>query len=54
MGIRPGSLLKIANIAPLGDPVEIAAFGHNLALRLSELEELILVPDRAVQQTSEN
>ena len=48
MGCVPGELIKVEQIAPLGDPISITVAGYNLSLRLNEadnifVEELILV-----------
>ncbi len=36
MGCLPGSEIKLASKAPLGDPICIAVCGYNLSLRLDE------------------
>jgi ferrous iron transport protein A len=36
MGCLPGELVKVINIAPLGDPIAIHVAGYDLSLRLSE------------------
>lgn len=38
MGVVPGVTVKVASIAPLGDPIEIEIMGYSLALRLNEAE----------------
>lgn len=48
MGCVPGELIKVEQIAPLGDPISITVAGYNLSLRLNEadnifVEELVLV-----------
>lgn len=47
MGCVPGELIKVEQIAPLGDPISITVAGYNLSLRLNEadnifVEELVL------------
>lgn len=36
LGLTHGVQLKIVNVAPLGDPVEIAVRGYHLSLRKDE------------------
>jgi Fe2+ transport system protein FeoA len=36
MGLIPGTEFKIARVAPLGDPIEIAVRGYALSLRRDE------------------
>jgi Fe2+ transport system protein FeoA len=36
MGLLPGTEFKIARVAPLGDPIEIAVRGYALSLRRDE------------------
>ena len=38
MGCVPGEIIKVEQIAPLGDPISIAVAGYSLSLRLSEAE----------------
>lgn len=38
MGVVPGALVKVASIAPLGDPIEIVVLGYSLALRRNEAD----------------
>jgi len=38
MGLTPGTSLKVARVAPLGDPVEIELRGYSLSLRADEAE----------------
>lgn len=42
MGCVPGELIKIEQIAPLGDPISVSVAGYCLSLRLSEAEEIIV------------
>ena len=37
MGLTHGVQLKILNVAPLGDPFEIAVRGYHLSLRRAEV-----------------
>lgn len=36
MGCVPGEIIKVEQIAPLGDPIAITVSGYNLSLRLDE------------------
>jgi len=36
MGCIPGEIIKLTQIAPLGDPIAIEVQGYKLSLRLSE------------------
>jgi len=36
MGLVPGTEVKIARVAPLGDPIELAVRGYALSLRRDE------------------
>lgn len=47
MGIIPGSLIEVSQVAPLGDPIAIRTTGHNLSLRLSEAEMVEVDPTGA-------
>jgi ferrous iron transport protein A len=38
MGCIPGEIVKIDQIAPLGDPISITVAGYRLSLRLDEAE----------------
>lgn len=38
MGCIPGEIVKIDQIAPLGDPISISVAGYHLSLRLNEAE----------------
>jgi ferrous iron transport protein A len=40
MGITRGTEVYVERHAPLGDPVEIAIKGYNLALRLNEAQHI--------------
>jgi ferrous iron transport protein A len=47
MGCVPGEIVKVDQVAPLGDPISISVAGYHLSLRLDEAEmiwvnELIL------------
>jgi ferrous iron transport protein A len=36
MGCVPGEIIKVEQVAPLGDPIAITVSGYNLSLRLDE------------------
>ena len=42
MGCLPGEIIKIDNIAPLGDPINIRVSGYNLSLRLNEADSVVV------------
>ncbi|MFC4233009.1 ferrous iron transport protein A [Parasediminibacterium paludis] len=42
MGCVPGEIVKIIQVAPLGDPISIAVSGYNLSLRLSEANNIFI------------
>ena len=45
MGIVEDTLLKVTNVAPLGDPISISVRGFKLALRRSEARSILLHAD---------
>ena len=47
MGCIPGEIVKIDQIAPLGDPISITVAGYHLSLRIDEAE-MIWVEETAV------
>lgn len=44
MGCVPGEIIKVEQIAPLGDPISIIVAGYNLSLRLDEAENIFVEP----------
>ena len=42
MGCVPGELVKVEQVAPLGDPISITVAGYNLSLRLNEAENIFV------------
>lgn len=42
LGLTPGTEIRLAHIAPLGDPVEIVVRGFRLSLRREEAAGVIL------------
>ena len=44
MGCVPGELVRVEQVAPLGDPISITIAGYNLSLRLNEAENIFVEP----------
>ena len=42
MGCVPGELVKVEQIAPLGDPISIIVAGYNLSLRLNQADNIFV------------
>jgi len=42
MGCVPGEIIKVEQVAPLGDPIAITVSGYNLSLRLDEAENIFV------------
>jgi len=42
MGCVPGEIIKVEQIAPLGDPISIIVAGYNLSLRLDEADNIFV------------
>ena len=42
MGCVPGELVKVEQIAPLGDPISITVAGYILSLRLNEADNIFV------------
>lgn len=42
MGCIPGEIIKVEQIAPLGDPISISVVGYNLSLRINEAENILV------------
>lgn len=53
MGIVAGTLVELAAVAPLGDPVTIRAMGYSLSLRISEAQQVQVLPVTKEQIASE-
>ena len=52
LGLVPGTVLAVRNVAPLGDPLEIEVRGCRLSIRHAEAAEVeltgpIVLPERA-------
>ncbi|MEJ7766672.1 MAG: FeoA family protein [Chitinophagaceae bacterium] len=42
MGCVPGEIVKVDQVAPLGDPIAISVSGYNLSLRLDEAKYIFV------------
>ena len=42
MGCIPGEVVKVDQVAPLGDPIAISVSGYNLSLRLDEAKNIFV------------
>ena len=42
MGCIPGEVIKVNQVAPLGDPIAISVSGYNLSLRLDEARNIFV------------
>lgn len=42
MGCLPGEIIRVEQIAPLGDPISISVAGYNLSLRLNEADQIFV------------
>lgn len=42
MGCVPGEIIKVDQIAPLGDPISIRIAGYHLSLRINEAEKILV------------
>ncbi|SJZ65255.1 ferrous iron transport protein A [Sediminibacterium ginsengisoli] len=42
MGCVPGELVRVDQVAPLGDPISITVAGYHLSLRLSEASSIFI------------
>ncbi len=42
MGCVPGELVRVEQVAPLGDPISITVAGYNLSLRLDEADNIFM------------
>lgn len=42
MGLTKGTILKLVNVAPLGDPIQVEVRGYDLSLRKAEADALIV------------
>ncbi|CAN5255335.1 ferrous iron transport protein A [soil metagenome] len=42
MGCIPGEIIRVEQVAPLGDPISISVAGYNLSLRLNEADQIFV------------
>lgn len=42
MGCIPGEIIRVEQVAPLGDPISITVAGYNLSLRLNEADQIFV------------
>jgi Fe2+ transport system protein FeoA len=42
MGCVPGEVVRVEQVAPLGDPISITVAGYNLSLRLNEADNIFV------------
>ncbi len=42
MGCVPGEMIKVEQIAPLGDPISVMVAGYNLSLRVNEADYIFV------------
>ncbi len=42
MGCVPGELVRVEQVAPLGDPIAITVSGYSLSLRLNEAQNIFV------------
>lgn len=42
MGCVPGEIVRVEQVAPLGDPMSITVAGYNLSLRLNEADNIFV------------
>ena len=44
MGLIPGTTVKVARVAPLGDPIDIVVRSYHLSLRKAEARQVTVSP----------
>jgi len=42
MGCVPGEIIRVEQVAPLGDPISISVAGYNLSLRINEAQKIFV------------
>lgn len=42
MGCVPGEMIRVDQIAPMGDPIAVSVSGYNLSLRLDEARNIFV------------
>ena len=48
MGLVPGEVIVVDQIAPLGDPICIKVSGYSLSLRIDEAEGIIVEEEKLI------
>ncbi|MDR3713462.1 MAG: FeoA family protein [Puia sp.] len=46
MGCVPGELIRVEQIAPLGDPISVSVAGYSLSLRLDEADNIFIEEEK--------
>jgi len=49
MGLVPGTVVRVARVAPLGDPIDIVVRGYHLSLRRAEARTIQILQDQATE-----
>ena len=49
MGLVPGEVIVVDQIAPLGDPICIKVSGYSLSLRIDEAEGIIVEEEKLIK-----
>lgn len=49
MGCLPGEIVKVINIAPLGDPIAIHVAGYDLSLRKDEAACVLVIENPPIE-----
>jgi ferrous iron transport protein A len=42
MGFIPGEVIRVEQVAPMGDPISISVAGYSLSLRLNEASQIFV------------
>lgn len=42
MGFIPGEIIRVEQVAPMGDPISILVSGYSLSLRLNEASQIFV------------
>ncbi len=52
MGFLPGEMIRVENIAPLGDPMAVSVTGYSISLRKQDARYIwveLIVPGKSLQ-----
>lgn len=44
MGLLPGEIIRIENVAPFGDPIAVSIHEHKLCIRLQDANHIEIIP----------